>query len=277
MQAGVRPFSFTTSAASHNGEPMWPYAISNLPGSDHDTMDASLLMSPEYVQPLVSSELGTLVERMFCEHGASWLRHSAAKKYLQWKNADNTSRPRALHRPLSGPAGSPSSSVVATAPLTYSLARIADHTQREERMAQIRLANWASELSRSLANEKARYEAVARGERALWLTERLNECVKEGTLVPVGDPDRSASMFGGNTKRRYSRASQATTTMRHQDPLGLLDVAARLKANSWVALEILGGMGIVGGIGIWISRNGWHIHALGWAIETRAAFWNGER
>lgn len=277
VEAGVQPFSFTTAADARTVEPVWPYAISNLPGSDHDIMDASLLMSPDYVQPLVSSELGTLVELMFCEHGASWLRHSAAKKYLQWKNSDDPSRPRALQRPLSGPPGSPSSSVMATAPLTYSLARIADHTQREERLAQIRLANWASELSRSLANEKARYEAVARGERALWLTERLNECVKEGTLVPVRDPDCGASVLGGKMKRRHSRGSQATTTMQHQDPLGLLDVAARLKAKSWMALEILGGMSIVGGIGLWVSRNGWHSHALGWAIESWTAFWNGER
>lgn len=281
MEAGIRPFSFTSSASIEYTEPIWPYAISSLPGSDHDIMDASLLMSPDYVQPLVSSELTTLVEQMFCENGASWLRHAAAKKYLQWKDADNSSRPRALYRPLTVPAGSPSGSLVATAPLTYSLARLADHTQREERMAQIRLANWASELQRSLASEKARYEALARGERAIWLTEKLNECVQEGTLIAVRDRDRnrdrSTSRLSGKMKRRLSRGSQATSTMQHQDPLGLLEVAAKLKANGWVALEVLGSMGILGGVAIWVSKNGWHAQAAGWAVESWSAFWNGDR
>jgi septin family protein len=31
--------------------PTYPYAISSTPGPDNETMDASLLMSPDYVQP----------------------------------------------------------------------------------------------------------------------------------------------------------------------------------------------------------------------------------
>lgn len=277
LEAGIRPFSFATFASIENGEPTWPHAVSSLPGSDHDIMDASLLMSPDYVQPLVSSDLITLVEQMFCENGASWLRHAAAKKYLQWKNSDNPSRPRALYRPLTVPAGSPSRSLVATAPLTYSLARIADHTQREERLAQIRLANWASDLQRSIANEKARYEALARGERAIWLTEKLNECVHDGTLVPVRDQERSASSLRGKTRRRVSRGREGTETTQHQDPLGLLEVASKLRANGWFVLEFLGGMGLLGGVAIWASKSGWHAQALGWAVDSWSDFWSNDK
>lgn len=276
-EAGIWPFSFATSASSGNGGPTWPYAISSLPGSDHDIMDASLLMSPDYVQPLISSELTTLVGQMFCENGASWLRHAAAKKYLQWKNSETPSSSRALYRPLTVPAGTPSGSLMATAPLTYSLARVADHTQREERMAQIRLANWASDLQRSIANEKARYEALARGERAVWLTERLNECVQDGTLVAVRDQGRTTPGLRG-TKRSLSRGGQGTTSMQHhQDPLGLLEVAGKVKANGWVALEVLGGMGILGGVAMWVSKSGWHVQAATWAVESWSAFWSTDR
>lgn len=274
MEAGIRPFSFATLASIENGEPTWPHAISSLPGSDYDIMDASLLMSPDYVQPLISSELTTLVKQVFCEDGASWLRHAAAKKYLQWKNSNNTAQPRALYRPLTVPAGSPSTSLMATTPLPYSLARIADHTQREERLAQIRLANWASNLQKSIANEKTRYEALARGERAIWLTERLNECVHDGTLVPVRDQGQSASSLRGKTRRRVSRGSQGTVATQHQDPLGLLEVASNLRANGWVALELLGGMGLLGGVAIWASKSGLHIQALVWAVDAWSAFWD---
>lgn len=287
MDAGVRPFSFNMSAAGAMAytEPMYPYAVSSTPGSDHDIMDASLLMSPDYVQPLVSSELITLVEQMFCENGASWLRHAAAKKYIQWKNSENASRPKALYRPMSFPAAH-STSLVTAGPLTspmgatsvYSLARIADHTQREERLAQIRLANWASELQRSLANERARYESLARGERAIWLTEKLNECVQEGTLVAVGDRERSASRLRDKIRRNYTRErGQSTSTIQHQDPLGLLEVAAKLKAKGWVALEVLGSVGVLGGVAFWASKQGWHMQVIGWAVEQWTAIWDSDR
>ncbi|KAF2022047.1 hypothetical protein BU24DRAFT_417694 [Aaosphaeria arxii CBS 175.79] len=65
--------------------PTFPYAISSLPGPDADNMDASALMSPDYVQPLLHSELGALVDQVFQNDSIAWLRHSAAKKLLIWK------------------------------------------------------------------------------------------------------------------------------------------------------------------------------------------------
>lgn len=65
--------------------PTYPYAISSTTGPDTDTMDASLLMSPDYVQPLLPSELATLVNQVFDPESIAWLRHSAAKKFLAWR------------------------------------------------------------------------------------------------------------------------------------------------------------------------------------------------
>lgn len=70
-------FPFTT--------PTYPYAISSTPGSDDDNMDASLLMSPDYVQPLLPSELGALVSHVFDPESIPWLRHAAAKKFIAWR------------------------------------------------------------------------------------------------------------------------------------------------------------------------------------------------
>lgn len=288
MEAGVRAFTFETLGANATPalEATYPYAVSSTLGSDHDVMDASLLMSPDYVQPLVPSELTVLVEQMFCENGASWLRHAAAKKYIQWKNSDAPSRPKALYRPLSFPA-TQSTSLVTTAPLTapmgatsaYSLARIADHTQREERLAQVRLANWASELQRSLANERARYESLARGDRAIWLTEKLNECVQDGTLVAVGSRDRSSSRLHEKVRRKLGRERGRTSAnaSHQEDPLGLLEVATKLKVKGWVALEILGGVGVLGGVIFWVSKQGWHAQVVQWAVEQWSSICDSER
>lgn len=65
--------------------PTHPYAISSIHGSDDDLMDASLLMSPDYVQPLVPSELVDLIAQVFDPESIAWLRHAAAKKFLTWR------------------------------------------------------------------------------------------------------------------------------------------------------------------------------------------------
>ncbi|OJD29333.1 cell division protein gtp binding protein [Diplodia corticola] len=63
-----------------------PFAITSASASDNEIMDASLLMSPDYIQPLVPSELAALVNQVFNQDTISWLRHSAAKKFLRWRN-----------------------------------------------------------------------------------------------------------------------------------------------------------------------------------------------
>ncbi|KXX73587.1 Septin-1, partial [Madurella mycetomatis] len=160
-EASIRLFSFSmpSNFSSLESDKQGVYAISSATGSDHDTMDASLLMSPDYVQPLIPTELVSLVEQVFSSNGVSWLRHSAARKYVQWRkseNNDNSGHPNPRSRmpsSLCNPATfmslasnhplttAPAASQVLTPPMgatgsSYALARLADHTQREERLAQ---------------------------------------------------------------------------------------------------------------------------------------------
>jgi hypothetical protein len=72
-------------ASAEVTSPTHPYAISSTLDTDNETMDASLLMSPDYVQPLLPSELVTLVNQVFDPDSIAWLRHSAAKKFLAWR------------------------------------------------------------------------------------------------------------------------------------------------------------------------------------------------
>ncbi|KUJ21435.1 uncharacterized protein LY89DRAFT_778966 [Mollisia scopiformis] len=270
----IRPFHFGVSqeASQFLSYPSAPYAVSTTPSKDDDNMEASLLMSPDYVQPLIQSELQPLVSQIFERDAISWLRHSAAKKFLAWQSASTPlSRPQSLYRPLSLP--SPSTSQVLTAPVgattSYALARITDHTQREERIAQVRLANWAADLQRALQKERLEYEAKARGERAVWLTERLGECVQDGTLVPISQARRDNPAFdqasGVLVKQgTYSRRREMQQDMRDmldtRDPLGLLMMNENFKRKGWAILKALSVLGLVGGIAgfaSWFSRQ-WH-------------------
>ncbi|KAB5570115.1 Septin-domain-containing protein [Coniochaeta sp. 2T2.1] len=303
QEANIKPFCFATSSARE--EPSYTYAISSALGSDHDNMDASLLMSPDYVQPLIPTELASLVEQIFTADGTSRLRHAAARKYLLWRKAESpspSSKPMELYSPLLGGSNNngnslgnsfmqqqqtpTASQMLAPSALggtgSFALARVADHTQREERLAQIRLANWAGELQKSLANERARYEALARGERAVWLTERLNECVMDGTIVPVssgggkrrGGEKRSRRKHGGGDLGGGEMRSTAGRT--HQDPLGLLEVVADLRRRGVVVLEVVGSLGLLGGMAVWVCRH----YAQGgatyqWVVNEWERFWNG--
>jgi hypothetical protein len=283
----VKPFSF--DQLFDGSYPEAPYAISSMASKDDETMDASLLMSPDYVQPLLESELSFVVSHIFERDTVSWLRHSAAKKFVQWRAGAGPpphDGPRALYRPLSQqlqavPPTSSLSGLAAgagtgtTAPMTtttttttattsYAVARVSDHTQREERIAQVRLANWAADLQRSLANERRRFEQLAHSERAVWLTERLGECVQDGSIVPVS---RHRDAYDGLLveKSYYSRkrrggggGGRGKGAVDPHDPLGLLRLNADVRRRSWIALQLVSSLGVLGGLAYYITRS-WQV------------------
>lgn len=239
-------------------------------------MDASLLMSPDYVSPLIPSELSTLVSQIFDPSNISWLRHSAAKRFIQWhKSSTPVSRPQSIYQPI-GTSSSPITTAPVGSTTSYALARITDHAQREERIAQVRLANWAADLQRSLQNERARFDQLARSERAVWLTERLGECVQDGSIIPIsqahkqdhGCPGSLIKQGSYSRRKEWSAGSQRNIDV--HDPLGLLQLNAEMKKRGWVAVKFLGGFGLLGGLAFWLVRtwqgtNIWGLPAKEWA------------
>ncbi|TGO54441.1 hypothetical protein BCON_0107g00290 [Botryotinia convoluta] len=283
--ANIRPFLFGLSFddALQSSQPAAPYAISTMLSKDHETMDASFLMNPEYVQPLVQSELAALVDQLFEPDSIAWLRNSAAKKFVAWRNNQSVQKPQSLYRPLAQSMMSSSALQVLTAPVgattSYALARITDHTQREERLAQVRLSNWAIDLQRSLQNERTRFETLARSERAVWLTERLGECVQDGTLVPISQARQPQwnSDTGALVKRgKYSRTS-SNSILNTNDPLGILQFNEDMKRRGIIALQVVSSFGIIGGLAFWINRNwqpsGVSIWGLDWTGIQKFVDW----
>jgi hypothetical protein len=263
------PMSFSPKA---DGPPLAtaPYAITSVNGPDLDTMDASLLMSPEYVQPLLPSELSLLVEHLFDDDTISYLRHTSAKKLLAW----HASHPALPRTPSVSTSASAHRSVIASPQLTslsnsgvlipqaselslntsnsYALARVADHSQREERLAQIRLSKWASELQLSLQRERERYERLARSERAVWLLQKMGEEVREGHIVSSPDSDAQAMVRRGDGEKLSVRTG---AVYQMHDPLGLLQWRHSLRTRGWVALQVVGSVGVLGGLAFfWLAK-----------------------
>ena len=279
QHADIRPFSFDGEATITS----YPYTVCAVLSDDTDNMDASELMSSEYVQPLIPSELASLVQQVFDQENIACMRHLAARKLVRAQGSKahtiQTSFPRITSSPVHG---RPLASLTSTAysPTTsqamvsytngmspYVQARIADHTQQEEKLAQIRLARWAGELQRSLQNERARYEAISRGERAVWLTEKIGECIDDGSLVPAHESSIAARTA---TKPELPRLSGHHGLLNPGDPLGLLRWNEVVKRKGWIAFQVVGSVGILGAVAVWV----WRTWASGDDGYTTTTAWN---
>ena len=279
------PSTLVGSAAAAIGRPTVsataPYTVTSTNGPDLDTMDASLLMSPEYIQPLLPSELSVLVEQLFEPDTVAYLRHMASRKLVAWhashpklasaprspslaasrlQSYNPSSRNSTLSSPLQ-PAISISNSgvllpigseVSLNTSNSWALAKVADHTQREERLAQIRLSRWASELQISLQRERERYERLARGERATWLVDRMSEEVRDGKIQPT---DNNQALVRKNSKARDAYGDDLMPSYKMHDPLGLLRWQDAMRTRGWLALQILGSFGVVGGVAFWLAKH----------------------
>lgn len=270
------------------------YAVSSRMGGEGEEgeMEASLLMSPDYVPPLHTSDLPLLISAVFSPDGVAQLRHFAARKAVRWlRSRINTNSSMALSRGL----------VVPSQGLT--LGRVDEHSRREEQRAQVRLANWAADLARSMANERARFEALKRGERATWLLDRVSEQVAEGAIASVPLPAAAGQGVGGELEemvmarqpltirdtvreRREQRRAKATSlsasdsasgaTRTHSrccrsshDPLGLTALQEEMRRRSWLAVKIVGSFGLLGGIVVWLSRSGPAMMGMGLGAGTQ--------
>ncbi|KAL4870186.1 hypothetical protein BDV12DRAFT_195563 [Aspergillus spectabilis] len=262
--ASLKPFHLFEDASTDIDEP--PFAVSSAKSNDDSIMDASTLMSPDYVQPLVSSDLAPLVQSLFDRENTAWLRHSAAKKLAQ-RQREMISRRQV---PLQNSALSFSSSPYGLAP-SYAMARVSDYSRHEEKRARIQLAKWASDLQQSLQNERDRYVALAKGERAVWLTERLGECVVDGTLVPV---TQTSGLCGLRVPSDKSKGGVLIRTQNGQsveyhianisplDPLGVVRWSEDLKQRGWAIVQIVGSFGVVGGLALWLAKT--------WGLSSRS-------
>lgn len=257
----IKLFSFNSEATPNRP----PYTVCAATSDDDDNMDASVLMSPDYVQPLIPSQLAALTRHVFDPDNVACLRHLAAKKLVRAQGSKIFSMPNSSITTISSPIRptiSPRSSTAQTiAPYIsnvspYNQARISDHTQQEEKLAQIRLAKWAGELQRSLQNERERYEAITRGERAVWLTEKLGECNNDGALVSTHSSLTTPSVKGlVPLKPEVVRVSGHCGLLDAGDPLGLLRWNEAMKRRGWIAFQIMGTFGVVGAVAMWIVKS----------------------
>nr|OQO24240.1 hypothetical protein B0A51_12296 [Rachicladosporium sp. CCFEE 5018] len=279
--AGFQSFE---SASQHSR--LEPFAVSSALSDDNETMDASLLMASDYLEPLASSDLRYFIDRFLSPGNIARMRHLSAKKFLQWRKqhlsrhvdikkqtllfSTQLTSTSALPSPIVTNTGSllddPSKVLVpyttsgycrsvspsisdnsnVPAPNATTLA-LASHNTQTEPYRQVRLAKWAQDLQRSLLHDRRRY----------------------GNLLPPkseGDWDATTGA-SPNVESGDEKALTTTTSPSRPprgklggeiavlDPLGVLAFSQSFSRRGMMALQVMGGLGVIGSACWWVLRN----------------------
>jgi septin family protein len=85
VDISVETTGFPILDATRTHANLEPFAISCAVVDDAETIDASLLMASDYLQPLVPSELTIFLDRFMSSSNIARMRHLSAKKFLHWR------------------------------------------------------------------------------------------------------------------------------------------------------------------------------------------------
>ena len=197
-----------------------PYSVTSHPSKDLDNMDASLLMSSEYIQPLLPSELGFLIDRLFDADNLARLRHLSAKKLVQCTWALRPTRRGNAITPDDIKRSKRTISTVQSQSSTLGPKRNLFDARSPSlggQSAQNRLAAWAK--------DSEQWEASPAGEESLTLPELV-----ESITFPFGSDKTN-------------------------DPLGLLRSDEHFRFRGWGIFQLVGAFGFFGAVAVWITKS----------------------
>ncbi|ORY79459.1 hypothetical protein BCR37DRAFT_381640 [Protomyces lactucae-debilis] len=225
-------------------------------------MDASVLMQSDYRPILPSSDLPLLFRTLLHGENPARFRHSAARKFIAWKQRQDIYACSVPCRTQEGDDDGVASGVVvdslsAWGPLVpsaaFTVSRIAEHTRREASAGtELRIAAWASEMTQSLAAQRVSSSAVETGlllgdgqharcqAEAAWVLAR-RQYLEETQLRP-----RHSGCPGSRYVMTLPNHFSSATT---RDPLGLIEMQEKLSRCAKTVGGWLVDLGVVSGVG----------------------------
>ena len=285
----AEPYIFLSASKTDEEEavePFEPFAVSSAIGDDTETLDASILMSSTYLQPLVPSELSLLVSHLLEPDNIARLRHLAATKFLLWRQENlgmhiDLEKQLLLKSPrlgISSPAATSSGSIPddpskvlvphgassyyrSASPSVsdssaggnvmgtsaYALARYNDTKSPTEPFRQVRLAKWAQDLQRSLDNERKRYKRMYTNQPSDWVS-------SAGDSEKASDPNQSLVPASYHQPAK-GRLGGEIGIIDPRDPLGVLAFGQSFRRQGCFALQLAGSCGLIGAVAWWVMRN----------------------
>lgn len=223
--AGLNCFSF--SAPSDTRDSPHINAISSATRADYDTVDASILMSSDYLPPLVLTDLNDLIAKTLSMEGSTWLRHSAACKAIKWLRRQ---------RRQGGLSYSPLGCGVMSSISGISHGQLTNRSLNRQYWDRIEMSSWAEGLRQSLATERSNL-SWQHNSKTMSLTQRHLNVTKHRRGYPSA-----------------SRTMAPASAMSHEDPLGLLQLVSQLQTGGKLTLELLSSFGVIGCVAAWVIR-----------------------
>ena len=224
-KADTYTFAELTPASEHLPEPL---QVSTAPAPDADTIDASILMSSQYIPPLLPSDLGYLVENLLDPENIQRMRHIAATKLVASRHRHKVSLLSPTFPPSFSSLSSQDAHGKSLVPYTTTSPRSASPSPFNNDATlpynQIRLAKWAQDLQRGLDTDRRRY------------------------YPPSEDNNNNAAALTIPHRARAGHLGGALAVIDPRDPLGVLRVAQ----VGWLVMRVAG----LGAVAFWIVR-GW--------------------
>lgn len=239
---------------SHLTSPEEPYAVSSATSSDLEAMDASLLMSSTYLQPLVPSELDVFVAQLLEPQNIARLRHLSATKFLLWRQQNLGLVIRNQSSPLADLASEPCKDLVrhrdfgSSSPSTSDDSGAAANPSEpaELPLRQLRLAKWAQDLQRSLHNESRRYLPFQHRSPSRASSSPTSSSPHEKALTTTsGAPNATARPARGRLGGEIAII----------DPLGVLAFSESFKRHGYKIMQVASGVSLIGAVMWWAARN----------------------
>ncbi|KAI7286864.1 hypothetical protein KC345_g909 [Hortaea werneckii] len=290
----VEPFSLSEieglskSEDTAGSEIRGPLLVSSACTDDTEEVDASVLMDPQYVQPLVPSELGYLVEQLLEPNNIARMKHLAATKFLSWRlehlnGSQQVQRYTVPHSPEFGHTLSsvPSSNSMLEDPSKVlvphsnsSFFRSTSPSPSDNSLP------FAGQDIRASAYALAKHDDQTQGQQpfreirlAKWaqdLQRSLNNERKRYTSMwnnppaewssnmssPGSDNEKALTTTAyGSQRPARGRLGGDIAIIDPRDPLGILSLGQTLRRNSLFLLGVAGGTGLVGAVAWWIVRH----------------------
>lgn len=246
-----------------------PFAVSSAPGPDLETMDASLLMSPDYCPPSAPSDLQHLIELVFDPENAAWLRHSSARKFLSWRR-DIITR-NSLDLSFGGSfspttAGKANSAWKLGTGIGVGLPAFASGVFSPQHPAYERpnVPKWAASLGKAMRKERERNTDIAR-------KTNFQGGSSQSTLIPARDTTASSSTNSRSTRssrrprrpaRHWSEARGSpddSQTMQKDHSARVLQTMSSVVLNT---VKVVGTVSAVGVLAAVVARTVFGIEGL---------------
>jgi hypothetical protein len=296
IQSAHRPFLFgqaiidsletlrshhESSAASNA---LLPFTVCSKSGTDESEMDASLLMSSKYIPPLLESELSHLIKHLFNPEHMKWLRHSAARRYLLWRDhqlsvAVTELADAKLYTAMNPVRRARLQRLAREAPYRGGSQMLIPHQFSTSRSNTLSGHSFSSKLGPKIHINPSILNTISKQDRERWFFDRVHEDLstmglagnKPGDMVVTqvttqeslsksskGRKSRSKHAYGTSELPSWSRQKLDTKLIDTKDPLGLIEAW-----QTWGRAIICGASGglVVGVIWVVVYR--------GWAYDWR--------